>query len=268
MDWSKAKTILIVTLLLLNIFLLAMIIFTNTDGLFTSNYNRYAIDYLRSRDIKINTDIPSISGSVGKIIYTTKEYNPDELCVKVFGDVVSSSVNGNNFYIEFGEESINLSENLLIITDKLSDGKELFSQPERLKDKLVKYLEDLDFSKKNIVAGEIKDIGGNKEMKFYFKYKNNFIFDHEITARLSSDGLLTLWVPTKNINNGNGANEILPAHQILVMSGLSSGIGIDKVDFGYKQISEGDIYGNPVWRVILDDGTTIFYNAYTGVMLY
>lgn len=268
MDWSKAKTILIVTLLLLNIFLLTMIIFTNTTGLFTNNYNRYAKDYLSSRDIKINTDIPSCSGSAEKIIYTAKEYNLEKLCKKVFGDAASCSSTGSNFYIENGEESINLSENMLIITDKLSDGKELFSRPERLKERLVKYLEDLDFSKKNIASSEIEDIDGTKEIKFYLKYKNNFVFDQEITAKLSDDGLLTLWAPTKNVNEGNGANEILPAHQILVMGGLSPGTSIEGIDFGYKQISEGDIYGNPVWRVIMDDETVLFYNAYTGVKLY
>lgn len=270
MNWSKAKTILIVIMLLLNVFLLAMTLFTNPTSLFANNYNRYAQSYLQSRNIEINTDIPKVPGTSAKIMYTAKEYDPEKLCTLVFGGIIPGSYNENSFFIEKGNESISLSESLLIITDHLNDGEELFSNSEKLKERLLKYMEALDFDKKSIVAGETEAFQDVKQIKFYIKYKSNFVFDHEITAKLSNEGLLTLWAPTKNVSNGNkgsGSNEILSAYQILVMGGLPAGARIEGVDFGYKQISEGDIFGNPVWRVILDDGTVLFYNAYTGVKL-
>ncbi|NLL97639.1 MAG: hypothetical protein GX227_11090 [Clostridiaceae bacterium] len=267
MDWSKAKTILIIALLLLNVFLLVMIMFTNPASLLTDNYKKYAINYLLSRDIEINTDVPSFSRPVSKIIYTTKEYDPERLCKLVFGEVMPYSLNGNGFYIKNEEESISLSEDLLLINDKLSDGKYLFANPNKLIKSLQKYLRELGFNKSSIIMGEIEDKDDSIQIIFNLKYKNNMVFDQIIMARLNSDGLLTIWAPAKNVSKGNGVSDILSAYQILVTGGLPSGTKIENVDFGYKQISEGDIYGNPVWRVILNDGTVIYYNAYTGVKL-
>lgn len=267
MDWSRAKTILIIVLLFLNIFLLAMIIFSNPASLFAGNYNKYALDYLKSRNIRINTDIPNYSGPTSKIIYTAREFDPDKLCILVFGGTLPVSFNGNDFSIEKGEESLSLTGDLLHINDKLSDGGELFGDPDKLMKRLLKYLNELGFKRKNIIAGEIGNKDGAIQVEFYLKYKNNMVFDQIITARIDSNGLLTIWAPAKDISKGNGKGDILSAYHVLVTGGLPSGVSIEDVDFGYKQVSESDIYGTPVWRVILGDGTVLYYNAYTGVRI-
>lgn len=267
MDWSRAKTILIIVLLFLNIFLLAMIIFSNPASLFAGNYNKYALDYLKSRNIGVNTGIPNFSGPAGKIIYTTREFNTEKICILVFGGTLPVSYNGNDFHIEKGEESISLSGDLLHINDKLPDGGELFNDSGKLMKRLLKYLKELGFKRKNIIAGEIENKDGAIQVEFYLKYKNNMVFDQIITARLDSKGFLTIWAPAKDICKGNGKGDILSAYHVLVTGGLPSGVTIEDVDFGYKQVSESDIYGTPVWRVILNDGTVLYYNAYTGTRL-
>jgi len=267
MDWSRAKTILIIILLLLNVFLLVMIVFTNPSTMFSDNYKNYAIDYLQARDIAVSNDIPDFSRPVSKIIYTTRQYDPEKLCKLVFGKTMPASLNQNGFYIKNGEESISLTEDLLLINDFLSDGLQLFSDHEKFKKRLSGYLKEIGFSKNSIIMGGIEEKEEAVQMVINLKYKNNMVFDQIITARLNSEGLLTLWAPTKDVSKGNGASEILSAYQVLVTAGLPSGTRIEHVDFGYKQISEGDIYGNPVWRVILNDGTVMYYNAYTGVKL-
>ncbi|HHW21347.1 MAG TPA: hypothetical protein GXX26_00485 [Clostridiaceae bacterium] len=267
MDWSRAKTILIIVLLLLNVFLLVMIMFTNPATMFSDSYRKYAIDYLKSKDIEVNADIPVISKQVGRIIYISREYDPQKLCKLVFGGIVPASFNQKEFYIENGEESIGLSEDVLLIKDKLNDGRDLYSDPDKFGKRLMDYLKELGFSKNSIIMGDMEEKDGSIQITFNLKYKNSVVFDQTITARLNSEGLLTLWAPTKDVSKGNGASEILSAYQVLVTAGLPSGTRIEHVDFGYKQISEGDIYGNPVWRVILNDGTVMYYNAYTGVKL-
>ena len=58
MDWSKAKTILIISFLLFNIFLFLTIMLSDSEGVIQSDYIVYAEEYLRSKEITIDTKIP------------------------------------------------------------------------------------------------------------------------------------------------------------------------------------------------------------------
>jgi len=51
------------------------------------------------------------------------------------------------------------------------------------------------------------------------------------------------------------------------MANLPEGSIVKSVDFGYKQISEGELYATPVWRVVLDGQGQLFFNAVTGEKL-
>ena len=265
MDWSKAKTILIIVLLLLNIFLLTMTIFNNPANLFTDNYRKHALDYLSSRDIRIDTAIPGFSGPAAKTIFTAKEYDPQKLCRLVFGENMPVSFNGNTFDVKKDEESIKLTDEWLIINDKLSDGRDLYANPEKYRGRMQKYLKDIGYN--NVIAGGVTEEDGVIRVSFNLKIGNNIVFDHIITAELSNEGMLTISAPVRDIIKGNGKSDILTAYQVLVTGGLPSGTHISDVDFGYNQVSEGDIFGTPVWRVILGDGTVLYYNAYTGARI-
>ncbi|HHY64045.1 MAG TPA: hypothetical protein GX501_03270 [Clostridiaceae bacterium] len=265
MDWSRAKTILIIVLLLLNIFLLAMNIFRNPASLFTDNYRKYALDYLSSRDISIDTKIPDLSGQAAKIMFTTKEFDPQKLCRIVFGENMPVSFNGDTFDVNWGEESVTLTWDELKITDRLSDGRDLYASPEKFRERVRKYLAEIGY--KNVIAGETGDEDGVIRASFNLEFEKNIVFDHVITAEINSEGLLTVSAPARDISKGNGKSDILSLYQVLVTGGLSPGTRITDVGFGYKQVSEGDIYGIPVWRVILGDGTVLYYNAYTGSRL-
>lgn len=59
MDWAKAKTILIIVLLSLCIILCGMLLIENIKEWHSADVNRKAtIEYLESRGIKVNADIP------------------------------------------------------------------------------------------------------------------------------------------------------------------------------------------------------------------
>lgn len=268
MDWSKAKTILITAFFLLNIFLFIMIILTNSGGIFQSDYITHAQNFLASKDIKINADIPKTTGLVGKVLYSVKEYDPLILSRLVFGFSVPASIEkGNTFKIEYESEMIELTEDELIIVDKLNKGANFFNNTKMFEKELYKYLNKLGFKKLDLLDRETEEFGNEKKFIYTVKYKNSLIFDLQISVKLSNEGVMTLSLPTKEVNKQNGQSEILSAYQLVVTAGLPSGVTIEAVDFGYKQVFEGDLYGNPVWRVILNNGDILYYNAYTGELL-
>lgn len=268
MDWSKAKTILIITFLILNVFMLTMILFTGSNELFRNDYIRYAKDYLTSRDIEIKSDIPRVPKSTGKVLYATKEYNVKALCRLVFGQEIPFSDNGTPIEILFGGEKLILTDDELYIEDRLPEGELWFSDFNTFEENLINYLSNIGFNKLNVYLENFSEYEKAKEIVFTIKYKKLNVFDQQISATIDNEGKLTITAPSKEIKKENGKGEVLSAYQILVTGGLPSGVKIENIDIGYRRVSEGDLYGVPVWRIITEDGGTMFYNGYTGERLY
>ncbi|MGI6085022.1 MAG: two-component system regulatory protein YycI [Acetivibrionales bacterium] len=267
MDWSKAKTILLITFLILNIFLFVMIMFTGSNQLLKNDYTRYAKDYLASRNIEIKADIPRVSRYTGKVLYSTKKYNVQGLSRLVFGKEASVSESESAINIVVGDEMLNLTEDELYIKDRLTDRETWSGDLKIFEDKLINYLKNLEFNKSDLYLEEATESENAKNIVFTVKYKKVHVFDQQITAQLDKDGFLTISAPAKEIRKENGTGEVLSAYQVLVMGGLAPGSKVVNIDIGYRRISEGDLYGIPVWRIMSDDGVTVLYNGFTGERL-
>jgi len=266
-DWSKAKTILIITFLIMNIFMFCMTVFINSNKPLTDDYIKYSKDYLASRNIEIKANIPDISGYAGKVFYSIRDYDIDALCRVVFGKELPISDNGSGINIVVGEEMINISDDELYIKDKVPEGEIWFRDKNAFDDGLIKYLKNIGFDKSELLTEKSSESEHLKEKVFNIKYKNFRVYDQKITAQLNKDGFLIISAPNKIIKKDNGKREVISIYQVLVMGGLPSNIVIENTDIGYMRVSEGDLYGVPVWRVQLDDGTTMFFNGFTGEKL-
>lgn len=268
MDWSRAKTILIISFLFINIFLLIANIFNDRGGVFENDYIKYAEAYLSSRDVDINAKIKRISEKKGKIVYITRQHDFPQLAKHVFGKDFSEQTptEDGSISIEEGDERLVISESELYIVDNLNlpDISNLYINDKKLEKELLNYLKAIGYKTSELEGGKVGESENTKEFEYMVKYKQNFIFDLKISISIDNKGKMALIAPNREVSKENGRAEILSPHQILVMAGLPAGSSVEKVDFGYKQISEGDLYGTPLWRVVLGDGDTIFFNAYTG----
>ena len=264
MDWSKAKTILIISFLLINLFLFLTIMLSDSGGILQGKYIEYAEEYLGSKGITIHAKIPKHSSDVGKIVYTPREYDTSNIAKIVFGKEVSIPDKENLFIIEIGTKSMELSDKELYIVDELPDAKKLFGNDKRLEGVLYSYLKKLGYKKANINGGMIEESSSSKEYKYTVKYKKALVFDLSIRAQVDNEGMLTLSVPTWDVKKENEKKELLSPYQVLVMANIPNESTIENLVFGYKQFSEGDLYGNPIWQVTLSDGKSMYYNAYTG----
>ena len=99
-----------------------MILSTSSNEPFNNDYIRYAKDYLTSKNIEINADIPRVTRYTGKVLYSTKKYNIDALCRLVFGKEIPLSENGNIVDIKVGDEKLIISEDELYIEDRITEG--------------------------------------------------------------------------------------------------------------------------------------------------
>ena len=267
MDWSKAKTILIIAFLILNIFMLIMLAFNSANVSITSDYIRYSKDYLTAKNIEIRADIPRVPRYTGKVLYSTREYDIDALCRLVFGKKVPLSENEGAMEIVVGEEMIIFSEDELNIKDRISEGEQWFSDIKTFEDRLIKYLKNIGFKKSELLLIKSSETEQEKELIFDVKYKNLKVYDQQITAQVNKESILTLSVPAKMIKKENGTGQVISAYQILVMGGLPSNIVVENIDIGYRRISKGDLYGVPMWCITTDDGAIWFFNGFTGEQL-
>lgn len=264
MDWSRAKTILIIAFIILNTFLLLTTLFTSSGGIFENDYTTYAKSFLASRDIVIKSEVPKISNQIKRLVYSTKEYDALYISKQVFGKEVPITTESNVYTMEDGIEKAIISENEVFIVDYFSKGKEYFRDDKRLEKELQKYLKKLGYKRSILVGGKTRDSESSKEYEYIVKYKKALVFDLKIVAKVDTEGMMTLTIPIKEVKEGNGKSEILSPYQILVMAKFPQGTQINDIEFGYKQISEGDLYGNPLWRFLLNDEKVMYYNAYTG----
>lgn len=266
MDWSRAKTILIYLFIILNIFLLVTNVYTSSSIRFASDYTRQAKEYLKSRDIRINANIPNISGEIGTIVYSQCEIDLSKLDKSVFENNKTSSK--SNYEINALNETMNISDNdEVYITYKLDSAEHLFNDPDIFSQRALKYAEGLGYKKKDLHLLYQEKSEDLLRLTFVAKYKEALLFEQVISFELEPHGNLSVRFPARVVKRTNAPAEVLSIYQVLVMAALPQGTTIERVDFGYKQLDEGEFYDTPVWRIVLDNGQTMFYNAYTGEKL-
>ena len=264
MDWSKAKTILIVVFLILNVFLLFTALYANSSHGF-QDYARYAEEYLRQRNIEIDAKIPQITGQKGNIVYEARDFDFSQLTRYVFGHEVARTVTENSTVFAEDDNRIELTEDELMITSSLSDDSDRFKNSKAFLQMVYSFLDDIGYPQNNLTLQSSEETESTKAYVFNLKYKNDVLFDQFIRVDFQSDGLLTITVPAKEVKRVNHFNsDILSAYQVLVMGGLPDGSVVKDVSFGYKQMSKGELFDTPAWRFLLSDGTVYFFDAYTG----
>lgn len=267
MDWAKAKTVLIYIFILLNIFLFSIVLYTNSSIKLNVNYVKYANDYLKAKEIQVISKIPVTPDKAGELIYKSKTFNFAKISKKVFGRVITEVEEDGNIYIADGEEKIELIGNELLIKDKITDGAELFNNMNKLNDRVLNYFEGLGYLKSQLILQVKEESEKEKIIVYNIKYKNALLFDYEVKVSIDSQGMLILTFPPIEPKQLMDGKEIISAYQTLIMSGLPRGSIIQSVDFGYKCLQPVNQFDNPVWRVILRNGESFYYNAYTGELL-
>ena len=122
----------------------------------------------------------------------------------------------------------------------------------------------MGYKKRNLSLVSELESEDAKHLTFLIKYQGALLFDQEINISLSKDGILELFLPVKIVKKYTAPIEIITPYQLLVMANLPEGTIVSSVDFGYRQINEGELYATPVWRVVLDNNNHLYFNALTG----
>lgn len=235
MDWSKAKNVLIIIFIALNIFLLANIVFYNLGQGISEETILNTERILRNGGIVVQCDIPTYNSPTSSIDYESYKFDKQQIKDKLFGEGVDNS-------------------------DK--------KQVEKYVRKVVK---DIGINLDSYILDQFTmDINGMVHLVFIEQFDGLLVFDNYVKIILSESGITYFECSFKKVRGlVNEKQDIIPAHQILLKNYSGGGsVVITGIDMGFKGYSSDSntkkSSQSPVWRITEQGGVFRFFSAIDG----
>lgn len=286
MNWSRAKTILIVVFLIADIFLFSV---TYKGSIETTNTNSISqvVMHLEKQGIKIESIIPDKGISCPLLNVKYKYFDENEALntffysaqnIDIKRDDFRTVMNNDGIFLEMKNngELFYLNKNMTEEEDEVLNEKQALNKMEEFLDKLDINLNELYSSHKTVEDGHVK-------MKYTQGYKNMFLDNTYMEIKASNKGvtyLKMLWF--ESIKSGKTKKDVISPVKVLmklsevfkdnektvtveeISQGYLFGLNIEQVkEFDVKTVEEGAAI--PVWRIKTDMGY-IYINAYNGAV--
>ena len=267
MNVSKVKTILIIALVIINIFLLFI---DSPDYNTKVNIDKELISALNQKNVKVDNIEFNFPSNIKKIFLSYENYLSDDIIKKMLGNNYMQKNNlflNDSYYLDlenkhqliFSKRGVSLSENTTSVKDAKEIGKEF------LKKKNF-YLEDLDIQK---VVKEKEFIS------IYYDqyYKNRFLEDSSMILKVANGEVILFKRKWFKVESGDfHKNEIIPLERIIYKfikeyQKEKEIKTIEKIELGYilednifvQNIQSGE--GFPYYRFKFDDGKYYYIEA-------
>ncbi len=277
MNWNKAKNIIIMILMFLNIILLLVSHYGNDEYILSSEKEKAIIKLLNEDGVKIETGIPVKFQPSHYLSLDIVDYDVDELKKLFFEDNedVKRSIEFEATIFKTSEKILKINEADIVYeklcTEKSSDifeGSEAKKEAERVIKSLIK--------NKNYELQEIKFENGSYYLKYYEIYLKNKVYSNYINFVINKDGIEKMKLSRYGAVGFYGARrEVCSADEalfswLLEMKGKNSyvNIVIDDMEQGYC-FEESTLKTRvvPCYRISVKDGETYYINAYTSEII-
>jgi regulatory protein YycI of two-component signal transduction system YycFG len=274
MDWSRAKNILILIFILLNVFLSITIINEFRGSSVTKETISNARLALKERGVEVNCSIPDYDGSVGTLTYKKISFDQRRLVENIFGDrtniddlLVQEAIEKDGKELRFLDEYSFLYKNM--------EPGEIVSGLNN-SDKILGYVEKilkgtgipvLDYRIDSVEHGK----KGVTTYVFRQKYRDVWIVENHITVNLSDKDLVVM-LRYQKVDIIKNSKKVMPVYQVLLKNHeIIKDITINKIDLGFKNQKKDDggreLDGIPVWCIEIQDmgnKAKKYFNAYDG----
>ncbi|TYQ14712.1 UNVERIFIED_CONTAM: regulatory protein YycI of two-component signal transduction system YycFG [Acetivibrio alkalicellulosi] len=271
MEWSKAKSILIIIFVLLNIFLGSILHrVLSEEGISKETIDNTKV-VLLNRGVIVNSDIPLYNKQVGYLTYKNSSVDKFKIVENLFDKKILTSEieeqkkierNGQKLLFKNEYNFIYKNENLIDNIDEVKTLKDVFSHLAVV------------FKNTNVPISEFEFDYIKNENTYILrqKHKGLLVFENYIAISVTSEGISYLECRYREIDGIIQGNSIVPAYQVLIKNHESiKDIEIIGIDIGFKahgiedEINElNDI---PVWRIRISDGEQLFFRAYDGEVI-
>jgi regulatory protein YycI of two-component signal transduction system YycFG len=270
MDWSKAKNILIIAFIVTNVFL----VITIERNLFREPNLPLPIDktiqsvthVMGEKGIYINTDIPRTMTPMPVLEVEYETYEDKDISRLLSGEKDTDNDPGGQFEI--------VNEKVLIYTASTISNTGVKIDEEQARERAETFLEKHGFVENDVEYWRTDFDGEQYTIVFKQKYKATFLEDSYMKVQVTEVGAVKyferIWLKPAHV--GDNRNEIMSSTKALLkaIEKLSEKEGsktIVDISIGYRfdppsmqSAKSGTAF--PVWRIALEDGETIFIDAY------
>lgn len=281
MDWSKAKRILIVVFILINLYLGYVIIDINTGsmGYVDRESIQRVTDYLAGKNVRITGQIPDKKIGMSLINVKYKLFSGEDLKGRLFSveEAVEESRDGHTVKLSAKAKEVSINDNreLLYTDSSITPAGDI--NEKACRKKVVDFLTRLGINTAGSTSS-IESVEGYKHIVFRQTFRGTYIFNSVMEFYVNDSGIQRgriIWFETvKQAGKKTevvspvvavltvadlNKNSILPSREILsVEQGYYFSTGAkDQVDV--SKVEEGTAF--PAWRVATDK-YMIYVNAY------
>lgn len=281
MNRKKARTVILLALIVTNIILLGFYI-SNEKKLNSKDSKEFAketVNILKDHNISVKTQIPINKRPLNSLRVEFESIDPETLNAMFFeGEGQIDTPSRNKVEIQKNNEFITIINGKRILYENTEIKKE---SREITKENAVNYcmefLKDKGYETKDLLPGAIEEDSGKIYVNFYKKYKDKVLEKSFTNFSLDKKGIRTmdrLWLNV--IEEGSLKIHIWPASKAL-LSLISNGDYKDKeiVDInmcwyfdpeaqGYVEDITRAMQGRaiPAWRIVFSDGESTIVEGY------
>jgi regulatory protein YycI of two-component signal transduction system YycFG len=267
MDVSRAKTVIIVLLILLNVFLLANNLIFNDSHTVSRETLANAGLILEQRGIKLECDIPVNAGYSHRLEYEKGGLDRESIAARLLNE--NYEVKGDSVYFNSSGEVVFSGETRFVYNGiKIVSVKKSDIDKSKATEAVYRFMEDNGLIDGKYVLDKFEKKDDGSSVLYYIeKYENQLLFDNYFIVELSSNGVTRLEHQKYRIKGFSAENIEQPeAYQTLLSYFKNENdIVITGIDNGYKLMDEVSddtsavIEPLPVWRVMIKGETEPIY---------
>ena len=264
MEWSKAKNMLIILFLMLNIILAAYLVLSFHNDSSTKNIEN-TVKILKNRGYILKTKIPTTVQS-NKLIYENKGLDQGFITGKLLNNA-SPNLKGIklNQIQKDGSKTLKFTS---INSFTYDDGAPIINVDISTRKKVENYgiavIKRLKLPISNPYVDYYKlNLDKSVNVIFIEKLEGKYIFDNTVSFKITNKGLKVLKCNLVKVKDFDKKVNIVPAYQILLKYFITGNkTSINRIDLGYEFGSNVGVNGDktPEWRILLGDGNKIFFD--------
>lgn len=281
MDWSKAKTILIVSFILVNIILVYNLFMGNIDGdtRVDKEFMGDVVELLANKDIILDAEIPNETEGLPTLLVEYENISMGNINKNFFGNSGEIINNGEGLsVIESDNEKIKIINGKLLIyeSQKLEEKYDI-KDMEMAKELALNFLKTWGYDTSDLKLSHSKTIEDEYYLEFSKIYNGRYLESAFTNMHINNTGikeLERLWLNVieeakSPINISNGYKSILGLLSMnraynKTITDISLSYYFDPERHEYIENPEKAKLGRaiPAWRIQFNDGYKIFLDNY------
>lgn len=280
MDWAKAKSILILVLAALNIFLLSYIIRYRLDQNISKETIADTQQVLFDRGIKLECEIPKYNDDTSRLIYENGNHDRQKIATRLLGDLEGTLGKAPGSIPDGIPDKIISGSRQLVFEngssfefhDKDPTNGLVISGKDTVEKQLRKMITELGLKASNYrFEGFTENSDSSRTYVFTEMFKKLWVFDNRIEFIISQDGILHIGCSYRKIKGFSSGTKtkIMAAYKILLKNfNQGDKAVITNIDIGFKGYApQQDMVGyseSPAWRIMFGDGSVRYFKASDG----